>query len=320
MPKLALSVRIAAASLLVLSVLHVLFWAVLAVASRTEYTDVYPYTLFFPVACAFSAAGLGGVFVGVGLLRTRAWARIAALVLAALVGVFSALGLLALVLVTLRIAPIEFAAETPPGYFMVMGIVYCAVFILALWWIYLFSRRSVAAQFAEARSPASPVAPEKAACPPPVALLAWLMIISSLLSAVSWPLILGKIPAMLFVYIFSPIASKWIWIANIVLFLTCGVGLLRLQRWSYSSTIALHAFWLVSLFVSQLSPLYPQYLARCFVALQTDQTATYFVHFHFPLWASALTTAIPTALLVVGLFYYRRSFLQAVDDSRHQSS
>lgn len=319
MQKLALSVRVAAASLLLLSIVHVLFWAVLAVASREESQGSYPYTLFFPVACVFSAAGLAGVFVGVGLFRARAWARIAALVLAALVGVFSAFAMfVAIGLLVMPGSTADLSLHTID--FVRLFLVYLVAFSIAVWWIILFSRQKVAAQFSSNLDSLVRPPVKKPSCPPPVALLAWLMIISGLLSAVSWPLILGKIPVMLFVYIFSPIASKWIWIANIVLFLACGVGLLRLQRWSYNGTIALHAFWLISLFVSQLSPLYPQYLGRCFVALQVDQTETYFVHFHFPLWASALATAIPTALLVSGLFYYRRSFLQAVDDSRHLSS
>src|SRR5262249_22036861 len=150
--------------------------------------------------------------------------------------------------------------------------------------------------------------PTGIACPPPIALLAWLMIVSSALSAVSWPLILGRIPAMLFTHIFSPQASLWIWIANILFFLLCGIGLLKLQHWSYTGTIALHVFWLASPFVSQLSPQYPAYLQNCLSALEIQENYPGLNLLRFPQWISAVITALPTALLIAGLFYYRRSF------------
>lgn len=145
------------------------------------------------------------------------------------------------------------------------------------------------------------------------------MIISSGLSGLSWPLIVGKIPAMLFTHVFSMASSKWIWAANIVLFLVCGIGLLKLQRWSYTGTIALHIFWLVSMFVSQMSPLYDSYLRLCLNALEIPQTYPELSLPRFSPWLTATVSAIPAALLIAGLFYYRRSFLKAAEDS-HRSS
>ena len=317
MPKLSFSVRIAATSLLSLSLLHVLFWAVMAVAARALHRS-YPDTLFFPVSCAFSAVGLFGIFVSVELLRTRSWARIAALVLAALVAVFCAIGVLAALLFlsgnTAAALGIAIDAESG-GYLVGIGFLYFLVFCIALWWIYLFSRSSVATQFSESHASATVNIRKKEACPPPIALLAWLMIFSSALSAISWPLILGRIPAMLFTHVFSAQTSKWIWAANILLFTACGIGLLRLQRWSYSATIALHAFWLVSLLFTQLSPTYNQYLNRCLNALELSQTYPALTHLRFPQWLSAPITAIPTALLIAGLFYYRRAFLKAAAEA-----
>jgi hypothetical protein len=324
MPKLSLAVRVAAISLLSLSCLHVLFWAIMAAAARSS-PETYPNTLFILVSLLFSVIGSGGVFVGIGLLRAHSWARIAALVLAALAAVFSAMGALALLLVFVGNAGALFGIEVEVHqdsrvYFIALGILYFSIFCLALWWIYVFSRSSVAAQFSQSQPAFLESVPRKAKCPPPIALLAWLMIISGLLSAVSWPLILGKIPAMLFTHIFSPTSSKWIWIANIALFLACGLGLLRLQRWSYPGAITLHAFWMVSVFVTQLSADYDAYLRRCIETLSLGDAYPVLSRVHLSPWLSAITTAIPTALLIAGLFYYRRAFLQAVNDSRHLSS
>ena len=117
--------------------------------------------------------------------------------------------------------------------------------------------------------------------------------------------------------IFSPRPSRLIWLANILLFAVCGVGLLKLQRWSYDSTIALHLFWLVSLLATQLSSNFQTYTLLCLKILDLGEAYPVLNRMHFPQWVSATTTAIPTALLISGLFYYRRSFLQAVQTSRH---
>src|SRR5262249_15288346 len=94
MAKLSQSVRIAAGSLLLLSMLHVIFWTVLAISSRANLPAEFPFYYFFPVFCFIAAAGLFGILVGVGLFRARNSARIAALVLAALVAFFCALAFL----------------------------------------------------------------------------------------------------------------------------------------------------------------------------------------------------------------------------------
>ena len=319
MPKLTLSVRMAAGSILVLSVAHILFWFTLAVTARSDASGSYPYNLLSRVAFAFSAAGLFGLAVGIGIFFARNWARIGALVIGALVALFGAFGVLALVMLSFGALSLGLGVEIPQKSALVRaGIVYFLSFALALWWIFLFSRRSVAAQFVGSQPIAvSAASTKKSACPPPIALLAWLMILSSALSAVSWPLILGKIPAMLFTHIFTAQASKFIWAANILLFLACGIGLLRLQRWSYTATISIHLFWLVSLFVSQLSANYGAYTRSCISTLQLGATYPVLDHLHFPQWVSAVATAVPTALLIAGLFYYRRAFLLTVQDSHH---
>jgi len=318
MPKLSLSVRVAAASIVFLSVTHIIFWASLALAARSGDSSEFPYNYLFGALCVFSAAGLPGIVVGVGLFRSKNWARVAALVLSVLVGCFCAFSILALFIVSFGTLSLGLGVEIPQKSDLLrVGIIYLLIFALTVWWLVVFSRKSVAAQFSSPSHAKPDDAPKKSACPPPIALLAWLMIISSALSAVSWPLILGKIPAMLFLHIFSPQPSRLIWLANILLFAVCGVGLLKLQRWSYDGAIALHLFWLVSLLATQLSSNYQTYTLLCLKILDLGEAYPVLNRMHFPQWVSATTTAIPTAVLIVGLFYYRRSFLQAVQTSRH---
>ncbi len=317
MPKLTLPVRIAAASIFVLSFLHTVFWLALALFLHPDITIQLPYPLLRFLLGMFSLAGVAGGLIAIGLFRARNWARIAALVFGALVAFFCALGMLVLLVLVFGVLPVGGPEiELHSIDFLRLFIVYLLVFSLAISWIVLLAKKNVAAQFS---SPFADAAiGTKPTCPKPIALLAWLMIISSALSALSWPLILGRIPAMLFTHIFPAQTSKWIWVANIALFLLCGIGLLRLKRWSYTGTIALHAFWLLSLLFTQLSPKYDQYMTACLNALEIPQTYPFLSHLHFPQWISALAAAIPTALLIAGLFYYRRAFLEtATESSQH---
>ena len=315
MSKLSLSVRIAGGSIVVLSLLHIAIWAFfsyLVFATGLNDGQFLPLFLF---TCLISAVGGLGVFVGAGILRAQNGARLAALVLGALVALISGFAIVVL-LALISVEPSNFgifshSVQENHDVFIEAALVYVAVLCLALWWIYLFSRRSVATQFSEPPVAVSSSAIKKPACPPPIALLAWLMIVSSALCAVSWPQVLGKVPVMLFTHIFSAKPSTWIWTANIVLFLACGIGLLRLQRWSYDGAIALHSFWLVSPLVSQLSAGYVAYSRLCLKALNLDGMYPLLDRIHTSPWISAVTTAVPTALLIFGLFYYRRSFLQA---------
>jgi len=321
MAKLTPAVRVAAASLLLLSMVHTAFWTILAVSARANLPARFPFNYFLPLFCIIATAGLFGILVAVGLFYARSWARIAALALAALVLFFCALGILVLSTLAFGFAlPAGLGTEVPAmnkSDFVRLMFVYLFVFALAIWWIFLFARKSVAVLFSGNTASNVLDLPKRPAYPRPIALLAWLMILSSALSALSWPLILGRIPAMLFMHIFSPATSKWIWALNIMLFMACGIGLLKLQRWSYTGTIALHVFWVGSLFVTQLSPLYEQYLGTCLTVLQAEETMSFVIHFKIPNWIAAIMTAIPTALLILGLFYYRPSFLKAAREAGH---
>lgn len=323
MPRLSTSVRIAATSLLLLSLVHIGFW--IAVGALIGYFGLNEsqFAILHIAIYIIAAAGCAGVAVAVGIFKARNWARIATIALGALTAFACALALI--VLFILIATPNAFGffqnlAEQNRGNFMWMALIYLFVFLLSIWWIVLFSKARIAEQFSDNASVGVKASSNKPKCPPPIALLAWLMIATSALSAISWPLILGRIPAMLFTHIFSAQPSQWIWGANTVLFVACGIGLLKLQRWSYSGTIILHVFWLLSLFVTQLSPLYGRYLSICLSVLSPPDTFISLGTDPLPQWASALFSAIPTALLIIGLFYYRPAFVRAVADSHRLPS
>jgi hypothetical protein len=314
MPRLPISARIAATSILLLSLAHIVFWTTAAFLTRSFGLNASPNAIL-PVGMYFIAgAGFGGVVVAVGIFKARNWARIATLVLGALTAFICALALVilfALIAKPIGFSPLDSLIEQNRRNFDWLALIYLSVFLLAIWWVVLFSRKGIAERFSAGPNAVIESTVNIQKCPPPIALLAWLMIISGALSAISWPLIFGKIPAMLFMHIFSAQASQLIWSINTLLFLICGIGLLKLRRWSYTGTIALHIFWLVSLFVTQLSPLYNRYLSLCLVALSPPNSYFSLGLDRLPQWVSASLSAVPTALLIAGLFYYRPTFLKA---------
>ena len=170
MPRLSTSVRIAATSVLLLSVLHTIFWGYMAFSLRAQLPSEFPYNYIFPVMTLFSVIGLIGVFVGLGLFNGRNWARIATLALAA-VGAFFCVFAIAVIFGLLFIpgSTTELGLHRDDSLRVIL--IYLLVFLVTVWWIILFSRQSVAAQFASNASSALPSAKEPA-CPPPIALLA----------------------------------------------------------------------------------------------------------------------------------------------------
>jgi len=323
MATLTPAVRMAASSILLLSLIHIAFWAILAIELGGGLPNEFPYNVYAPAFWIISVAGVLGVVIAIAVLSGKAWARIAALVLGAIVMLFCAFGMLAPILLISGAPPLAALGLdvhlVSKSEFLRLFVVYLFVFLVAIWWIVLFSRKSTAVQFTSVPPAEISAIPGRPVCPPPIALLAWLMIASSTLSAVSWPLILGRVPAMLFTHVYSLSASKWIWIANILAFFLCGFGLLKLWRWSYTAAIGVHVFWLVSLFVSQISPAYPEYIRTCLNFFQIPQNYPGVDLLRFPQSISAVVSAIPTALLVAGMFYYRPNFLKAVESSKRVS-
>jgi len=319
MPKPSLAVRFAASSILLLSFVHIAFWALMGFWVHLMGINGNQFTILFVAIGVISVLGLAGVAIAVGVLKAKNWARVGALALGGVSASISAFALFVLFLL-IALSPPSFGlltnlVEDNRGGFVKLGLVYLFVFSLAVWWIVLFSRKSVVAQFSSGAEASISLTASKPVCPPPIALLAWLSIICSALAAFSWPLIFGRIPAMLFTRVYPIQTSQWIWAANILLFLLCGVGLLKLYRWSYDATIVLHVFWTVSLFFSQFSPNYPGYIRACLLALEFPSTINDPTAFVFPYWLTAILSVVPTFLLVVGLFYYRRSFLRAAAEA-----
>src|SRR5262249_797985 len=173
-PNLRPSVRAAATSIFMLSVLHVAFWAIVAFLVKTNLPPEFPYNFLFLILCCFSVGGFFGVAVSLGLFRARNWARIAAIALGAIVAFFCAFSMVILgvfILGLLNTSQLGLSVASKGDCLRIL-LVYLFIFALAVWWISLFCRQSVAAQFSASTTTVD-LAPKKSTSPPPIALLAW---------------------------------------------------------------------------------------------------------------------------------------------------
>jgi hypothetical protein len=259
---------------------------------------------------------LWGVATGFGLLYLRKWARISILIWGGLSVFFGVCGIPIAYLMLLSRNP--YAPTLPvEGMQAVRGIllvIYGAPFVIGVWWLILFNRKSVQAQFADSALPADPTVPPKPACPLPIAVLAWFYV-TSILNLLFLPFFPASLPVSVFGLILLGTMARAILVLSFLAFFAAGVGLLKLKPWSYTLVLGLQLFWLASTVVSMLRPAYKaamqsfleQYQAS-FHLPASQYTANPFIQY----FGWFMVFGMVFAGVILGLFvYYRPRFLEA---------
>ena len=233
---------------------------------------------FFVIAvCVF------GVFVGVGVLRRRNWARISIIVWAAFMTMISAITIPVMFLVfnnMPNMMPADANVSSVMGFmkwFIVLfyGIPLC----VGIWWLVLFTRKRVSAAFtapAQALAPyppttmdvsgfplpeptpmpAAPLTP-KPACPLPLAIVAGFSIFGAV-CLVFFALI--PLPSEIPFFFFGQAFGHGT--GSLILFLfglmsgITGVGILKLKPWALYTQIGFQCVGLLNCVVTGLSPNY----------------------------------------------------------------
>ena len=267
---------------------------------------------------------LFGVATGIGLIYLRKWARITILIWGGLFVFFALCGIPFAYLMLLSPNP---SAPTLPveGLQMVRGIllaIYGIPFVIGVWWLILFNRRSVQAQFASSAFPADPSMLPKLACPLPIAVLAWFYI-TSILNLLFFPFLPFHVPVFLFGRVLRGSAGVAVLIVTCLAFFACGVGLLKLKPWSYSVTIGLQLFWLASMVVSVLSPNYNtvmnSFMKEMQASMHLPETPFSMADIsHNYSWKVVLGLIVAGAVLGL-LVYYRPRFLEAASKAASAS-
>jgi hypothetical protein len=259
---------------------------------------------------------LFGVATGIGLLYLRKWARISILIWGGFCAFFGVIGIPIAFLMPFSQTPNapDLPAASMQLFRGILLIIYGMPLLTGIWWLILFNRKSVKAQFAGQGVSDDPGLPRKPACPLPVAVLAWFYI-ASVLNLLFLPLLPFHVPLMVFGYVLPGSAGKILLIIASLVFGIAGIGLLKLKPWSYSLTIGLQFFWLASGIVSALTPnygavmdSYMKEVQASFHLPETDASAFNFGQHYGWIMVGGLVFAGAILGLLV---YYRPRFLEA---------
>lgn len=203
--------------------------------------------LLFVEAVIFGAVAVLGIATGVDLFRLRRWARISLLVFAAFLCVVGFTAGFVILLIPFPTPPGASADFAQTMTAVRVGIVafYVCLGALGVWWIWLFTRPGVRAQFGEkltaAAAPGAAAARVGVAEGRPVAITIIAVLI--LIGAVNAPAALAlRLPA----YVFGRLIGGWgaaaFYLGFSLAHLAIGVGLLKLQPWSRWAAIGLYLF------------------------------------------------------------------------------
>jgi hypothetical protein len=287
----------------------------------------------------FFAITIWGAFSGVGLIRFRNWARISVLIWA---GITTPICLL--VIATTAFIPLP----TPPGspvtstmIRVIMAIFYGGPMAIAVWWLILFTRPGITAQFKMAAAGASgdpftaiPVtgpfdsnlAPVAYAVPAPlpatgVPIPIIVLACFFLLSALSiFFIFFMHMPAMVFGHAFTGLTGSVVYATWCLLYAIAGIGMLRRVSWAYSVAIGVQILGIVSGIMTLLNPNFDDMMRRAMSSMKMPAPDVYQIQSMSHLRGfSFIGLLFPIAILGM-LVYYRPQFLRACADEPKNSS
>lgn len=260
----------------------------------------------FAMMIIFLAISVFGIFAGIGLLRLKNWARIATLVWAGITVPNSAFIILLFVLI-----PIPTPPGTPPNFvylFRFFSVLFYGIpLTIAVWWLILFTRKSVAAQFA-VQTNESIAGPSEGSSqaglagrprlPLPLAVIAWLFLVTSLCLPL---VVLMPAPALLFGFVIRGVPGKALFFAWGLLYAAAGVGLLKLKRWSYSLTAILQALGMANVVISTASPKYDAVMRETISSMSFGSNPPYTAQWmdHFRPFTYVLALVVPVIVLTI---------------------
>jgi hypothetical protein len=285
------------------------------------------------IMAVFFAVTIWGAFSGVGIIRLRNWARISVLVWSGIAAPMCAMAILFVAFMPMPPSPNPTMLRTMIH--VVTVLFYGGPLAIAVWWLILFTRPKVVAQFkpvvaavgAGSGDPfgAIPVAvaadgasvPAVYAVPAPlpgpsvplpIIVLACFFLLSSL--SVFF-IFFMHMPAMFFGHAYTGLTGSVIYVAWCLLYAISGVGMLRRVSWAYSLAIGLQIVGIVSGIMTVLSPNFDRMMQHAMSSMRVTPSEMYEVPSMTHLRGfSFIGLLFPVAILGL-LVYYRPRFLEA---------
>jgi hypothetical protein len=259
---------------------------------------------------------LFGIATGIGLIYLRNWARISILIWGGFSVFFGLIGIPIAFLTQFTPNPTSPAlpAESMQAVRWILLVIYGIPLLIGVWWLILFNRKTVKAQFAGRGESTHLGVPWKPACPLPIAVLAWFYV-ASVLNLLFLPLLSFHLPLFVFGRVLPGSTGGAVLMLSSLAFAIAGLGLLKLKPWSYSLTIGLQVFWLASGVVSALTPNYgavmDSYMKEVQASFHLPETHSSPFNFaqHYG-WMMVGGLVLAGAILGL-LVYYRPRFLEA---------
>lgn len=267
------------------------------------------------------ALSVFGILTGIGLIRLRNWARISILIWGGLCVFFGGIGVLFAFFLPKFMPPntpeLPQASERLVRFMLLF--VYGLPLIVGIWWLILFNRASVKAEFAGTSAQAGAALPQQPRCPLPVTVLAWFYLLS-ILNFAFLPFIPLRVPVFIFGVALPPKAGLILLLLSAVALFCGGLAMLKLKPWGYSLIMGLQVFWLISTAASLLSENYKAAMTgymrqmQAWTALSQSQFSPEALAQQFA-WMMSLGLVFAGLILGI-LVYYRPRFLEAADAAR----
>jgi hypothetical protein len=284
------------------------------------------------VLAIFFAITIWGAFTGAGLIRFRNWSRISVLVWSGIMAPFCILVIVFMAFMPMPPSPNPML--TSSILHLVTVVFYGLPLAIAVWWLILFTRPNIVAQFRPAAAAGSgdpfsaipvttmadgsvatvayavavPAQLPGPSVPLPIIVLSCFLLLSSLSA---FFIFFTHVPAMVFGHAYTGLTGSVIYASLCVLCVIAGVGMLTRVSWTYSVAIGLQIFQIVSGIMTVLSPNFDDMMRRAMAGMTTVPPEIYQMPSMTHLRGySVLGLLFPLAILGL-LAYYRPRFLEA---------
>src|SRR6266404_7778653 len=274
-----------------------------------------PVLIFFWIFLLLCGLFLSAV--GIQVIRLRNWARISLLLIAGLMLLFGVMGI-AVIFVTLLVSTPADPRVSRGLLTVILTLIYAIPTAISAWWLILFTRSSVVAQFHDFAALQPPRAPSTMSvfnnpeCPLAVRIIGWYL--GSFMLVIPFiPFLPSSVPAMYFGKVFFGPAALGVYAFNFALISIPGIGLLLLKRWSYPLTIASQLLASANAICTTLSPSYDANVRAMFDRMNIPSLPSSTAQMlHYSRYFSLIGLVFPIAI-VVTLVVTRHKFYEAAN-------